>query len=150
MLTLLNIRLVLEYLAYLGYPEDVRNAFKFTKPRSVEIKKGKLTKNVFLCYVFGAVGCGKTNFLNGFLRRDFEEKHIQHKYSPIDESLTEKTPNATNNSSCSYEFNAVNSVDIDGLEKYLVVTNLYLFNHISVTRNPKSESQRSNPVPADE
>ena len=105
MTTLLNHKQTLEYLAYLGYPDDESrtSALQVTRPRKVERRKGKSTRNVFLCYFCGAAGSGKTSLLRAFAGKPF---------SPIYE------PTKKMNS-------VVNSVDIDGSEKYLVVRVTY-------------------------
>lgn len=59
MTTLLDYKITLAYLTYLGYPGDTTKALKITRPRKADRKKGKVQRNVFLCYVFGAVGSGK-------------------------------------------------------------------------------------------
>ena len=100
MTTLLDHRTTLAYLAYLGYPDEPRtSALQVTRPRKVDRRKGKVTRNVFLCYVCGAAGSGKTSLLRAFAGKPF---------SPVYE------PTKKMNS-------VVNSVDIDGSEKYLVV-----------------------------
>lgn len=100
MTTLLDYRTTLAYLAYLGYPVEPRtDALQVTRPRKVDRRKGKSTRNVFLCYVCGAAGSGKTSLLRAFAGKPF---------SPVYE------PTKKMNS-------VVNSVDLDGSEKYLVV-----------------------------
>ncbi|RUP48324.1 EF hand associated-domain-containing protein [Jimgerdemannia flammicorona] len=59
MTTLLEHKTTLKYLAYLGFEGDTRIALKLTRARRLERKKGKVQRNVFLCYVFGAAGSGK-------------------------------------------------------------------------------------------
>lgn len=59
MTTLLDHKTTLKYLAYLGFEGDTRTALKVTKPKRVDRKKGKIQRNVFSCYVFGAPGTGK-------------------------------------------------------------------------------------------
>lgn len=61
MTTLLDYKTTLKYLAYLGFEGDTRTALKVTKPKKVDRKKGKIQRNVFSCYVFGAPGSGKVN-----------------------------------------------------------------------------------------
>ena len=91
----------MEYLAYLGYPGDsTASALQVTKPRKFDRKKGKSSRNVFLTFVCGAAGSGKTSLL-----RNFAGKPYLDTYHPT------KKPNSV-----------VNSVDIDGSEKYLVVS----------------------------
>lgn len=103
MTTLLNERITLSYLAYLGFPDDSRTAMKITKPRTLfERRKGKIQRNVLLCYVLGATGSGKTSLINAFLNRDF-----QAVYTPTQRP-----------------YSAVNSVEIGGSEKYLIVHNI--------------------------
>jgi Ras family protein T1 len=58
MTTLLSYKTTLAYLAYLGYPhEDTSSALKVIK------KEQGSKRNVFLCYIFGATGSGKTSFM---------------------------------------------------------------------------------------
>jgi hypothetical protein len=77
-----------------------------TRPRKMDRRKGKSTRNVFLCYVCGAAGSGKTSLLRSFAGKPFMESF---------ESTTKP-------------ISVVNSVDIDGSEKYLVVS----LEHISL------------------
>ena len=100
MTTLLDHRTTLSYLAYLGYPDEPRtNALTTTRPRKVDRRKGKVTRNVFLCYICGAAGSGKTSLLRSFAGKPFREA-----YEPTTKMIS-----------------VVNAVDIDGSEKYLVV-----------------------------
>lgn len=100
MTTLLDHKTTLAYLAYLGYPDEQRtSALLTTRPRKVDRRKGKVTRNVFLCYVCGAAGSGKTSLLRAFTGKPFGEA-----YEPT-----------------SKMFSVVNAVDIDGSERYLVV-----------------------------
>lgn len=64
MTTLLDYKTTLKYLAYLGFEGDTRTALKVTKPKRVDRKKGKIQRNVFSCYVFGAPGSGKVSTQN--------------------------------------------------------------------------------------
>ena len=101
MTTLLDHNTTLEYLACLGYPgNSTTSALQVTKPRKFDRKKGKSTRNVFLTFVCGAAGSGKTSLL-----RNFAGKAYQDTYHPT------KKPTSV-----------VNSVDIDGSERYLVVS----------------------------
>ncbi len=100
MITSLDHRITFAYLACLGYPDEPRaGALLVTRPRKHDHRGGKSTRNVFMCYDCGAAGSGKT-----FLLRPFTGKHFSDTYE-----LTEKV------------FSVVNSVDISGSEKYLVV-----------------------------
>ena len=99
MTTLLDHKTTLGYLAYFGYPSPRTSAFQVTRPRKAERRKGKSTRNVFLCYVCGAAGSGKTSLLSEFVGRKFGET-----YQPTKKMTS-----------------VVNSVDIEGSEKYLVV-----------------------------
>ncbi|KAI9271918.1 EF hand associated-domain-containing protein [Phascolomyces articulosus] len=99
MTTLIEYKTTLKYLAYLGYEGDTRTALKVTRPKKVDRKKAKIQRNVFLCYVFGAPGSGKTSLLKAFVNKPFSEK-----YQPTIEP-----------------FNVVNSVEMKGVEKYLVM-----------------------------
>ena len=61
MTTMLDYQLTLRYLAYLGFEGDTTTAIKVTRPRKIDRRKGKVQRNVFLCYVFGAPKCGKVS-----------------------------------------------------------------------------------------
>lgn len=100
MTTLLDHKTTLAYLAYLGYPSPRTSALQVTRARKAERRKGRSTRNVFLCYVCGAAGSGKTSLLRSFVGRKFSDT-----YEPT------KKMNSV-----------VNSVDINGSEKYLVVS----------------------------
>ncbi|KAI1793289.1 mitochondrial Rho 1 [Ganoderma leucocontextum] len=116
MTTLLDYRTTLAYLAYLGYPDEPRTAaLHVTRPRKVDRRTGKSTRNVFLCYVCGAAGSGKTSLLRAFAGKPF---------SPIYE------PTKKMNS-------VVNSVDLDGSEKYLVLQEFGSKYEAETLRNPK-------------
>ncbi|KAM6494240.1 EF hand associated domain containing protein [Amanita muscaria] len=100
MTTLLDHKTTLAYLAYLGYSNEPRTgALQITRARKIDRRKGKVTRNVFLCYVCGAAGSGKTSLL-----RAFAGKPYRWSYEPTSKVLS-----------------VVNSVDIDGSEKYLVL-----------------------------
>ena len=76
MTTLLSYKQTLEYLAYFGYPDEQRTgALQITRPRKTERRKGTSTRNVFLCYVCGAAGSGKTSVLRAFVERKFSEAY---------------------------------------------------------------------------
>lgn len=103
MTTLLDHKTTLAYLAYLGYGESPQtSALLVTQPRRKDRKKGKVTRNVFLCYVCGAAGSGKTSLL-----REFIGKPYRKAYEPTSKVIS-----------------VVNTVDIDGSEKYLVVSKM--------------------------
>jgi Ras family protein T1 len=105
MTTLLDHKTTLAYLAYLGYPgESQTEALQVTRARKIDRRKGKVTRNVFLCYVCGAAGSGKTSLLRAFAGKPFNPA-----YEPTSKPIS-----------------VVNSVDIDGSEKYLVVRSFCL------------------------
>ncbi|KAJ7600797.1 EF hand associated-domain-containing protein [Mycena floridula] len=100
MTTLLDHKTTLAYLAYLGYPDEPRtSALHITRPRKTDRRKGKVSRNVFLCYVCGAAGSGKTSLLREFVKKPFKDA-----YEPTSKMIS-----------------VVNTVDIDGSEKYLVL-----------------------------
>ena len=108
MTTLLDHKTTLAYLAYLGYPDDPRTtALQVTRPRKADRRKGRTSRNVILCYVCGAAGSGKTSLLRSFVRKPFTGT-----YEPTSKMMS-----------------VVNSVDIDGSEKYLVVSSVW-FHHL--------------------
>ncbi|KAJ3339655.1 ERMES complex Ca(2+)-binding regulatory GTPase gem1 [Kappamyces sp. JEL0680] len=58
--TLLNYKTTLSYFAYLGFNDkDITKGLKVTRSKKVDMKKGKVQRDVFLSYVFGAAGSGK-------------------------------------------------------------------------------------------
>ena len=60
MQTLMDHKTTLAYLAYLGYPsDDTTDALQIVKNKRADRRKGKSHRSVFLCFVFGAAGCGK-------------------------------------------------------------------------------------------
>jgi Ras family protein T1 len=69
----------LEYLAYLGFESSDRGgttaALKVTKARKRRNKPGRVERNVFLCYVLGASGSGKSALLSAFLSRPFSQTY---------------------------------------------------------------------------
>ncbi|KAI8855269.1 P-loop containing nucleoside triphosphate hydrolase protein [Chytridium lagenaria] len=99
MTTLLDYRATLGYLAYLGYDGDTTTALKLTRPRKADRRRGKVQRSVFLCYVFGATGSGKTSILKGLIDVPFSEAYC----------------------ATTREYSVVNSVQIGGSEKYLVM-----------------------------
>ncbi len=106
MTTLLDHKTTLAYLAYLGYPDEPRtSALHVTRARKIDRRKGKVSRNVFLCYAFGAAGSGKTSLLRSFVGKPFREA-----YEPTTKQIS-----------------VVNAVDIDGSEKYLVVRSIAYF-----------------------
>ncbi|KAJ2933828.1 hypothetical protein H1R20_g3264, partial [Candolleomyces eurysporus] len=116
MTTLLDHKTTLAYLAYLGYPGEPRTAaLQVTRPRKTDRRKGKVTRNVFLCYVCGAAGSGKTSLLRAFANKSF-----QPTYEPTSKMIT-----------------VVNAVDIDGSEKYLVMQEFGSRYEAETLRNPK-------------
>ncbi|SCV74493.1 BQ2448_8134 [Microbotryum intermedium] len=129
MTTLLEPRVTLAYLAYLGYSHsggnvgntsgvaigagtgsglklsDSTSALTITRPRKQDRKKGTVQRNVFLAYVLGAAGSGKTNLLRAFVGKGMRDKH---------------EPTMRNET-------VVGSVEWGGGEKYLVVSQLQEF-----------------------
>lgn len=100
MTTLLDHKKTLSYLAYLGFRgESTTAALKVTQPRKSDRRKGKSSRNVFLCYVCGAAGSGKTSLLRLFAGKPYRDVYV-----PTTKPIS-----------------VVNSVEIDGIEKYLVV-----------------------------
>lgn len=69
----------LEYLAYLGFESNDRAgttaALKVTKPRKRRKRPGRVERNVFLCYILGAAGSGKSSLLDAFLSRTFSSTY---------------------------------------------------------------------------
>ncbi|KAH7340659.1 mitochondrial Rho 1 [Rhizoctonia solani] len=121
MTTLLDHKVTLAYLAYLGYNAGpTTGALKITKPRRPERRKDRVTRNVFLCYVVGAAGAGKTSILNTFRQltgggvdTSASKDSSKSKGKGVGElgpySPTEKV------------VSVVGAVELRGAEKYLVI-----------------------------
>ncbi|KAI6147311.1 EF hand associated-domain-containing protein [Pisolithus tinctorius] len=123
MTTLLDHKVTLAYLAYLGYLDEPRtSALHTTRPRKLDRRKGKVTRNVFLCYVCGAAGSGKSSLLRSFAGKPFREA-----YEPTSKILS-----------------VVNAVDIDGSEKYLVLDLADLIIYVYDSSDTNSFSYISN------
>ncbi len=101
MTTLLNYKVTLEYIAWLGYEDGsttealkvISNGKRLTRYRE------RQQRDTFLCWLFGAPGSGKSAICRNFIRRPFTPS-----YMPT------LTPN-----------HVVNSVPCGGTEKYLVL-----------------------------
>ncbi|KAL1406107.1 ERMES complex Ca(2+)-binding regulatory GTPase gem1 [Vanrija albida] len=111
MTTLLDPKLTLNYMAYLGFSSSPASdlptvaAVKVTRPRKADRRARKVTRNVFLCYVLGATGSGKTSLLRSFVQKGFRSgEDGAGGYEPTTKVLS-----------------VVNSVEIDGAEKFLVL-----------------------------
>lgn len=124
MTTLLDPKLTLAYLAHLGYGEltgqDTLSALKIIKNRRRSDTLAQ--RDVFLCHVLGAVGCGKSALLRSFLHRPFSPD-----YTPTTRPAL-----------------AVNSVEIGGKERYLVLKEVGPFggNDLQLLKN-ESEATRA-------
>ncbi|CAK9786796.1 uncharacterized protein COLE_02623 [Cutaneotrichosporon oleaginosum] len=111
MTTLLDHKLTLNYMAYLGFSSSPASdvqlvaSVKTTRPRKADRRARKVTRNVFLCYVLGATGSGKTSLLRSFVHKGFRggEDGLGG-YEPTTKVLS-----------------VVNSVEIEGAEKFLVL-----------------------------
>jgi hypothetical protein len=81
-------------------------ALHVTRPRKQDRRQRKVTRSVFLCYVLGATGSGKTSLLRRFVNK------------PVtggEDGLGEYEPTTK-------VLSVVNSVEMEGEEKYLVVS----------------------------
>ncbi|WVQ81609.1 mitochondrial Rho GTPase 1 [Cryptococcus sp. DSM 104549] len=111
MTTLLDHRTTLNYLAHLGYSSSpatdlpTPTALHVTRPRKQDRRQRKVTRSVFLCYVLGATGSGKTSLLRSFVNKGFRGgEDGMGGYEPTTKVLS-----------------VVNSVEMEGVEKYLVL-----------------------------
>ena len=100
-------RTTLEYLAYLGFESEEKKgtsaALQITKARKRRHRTGQVDRNVFLCYILGTSGSGKSSLLTAFLNRPYTPT-----YHPTIKSQS-----------------AVNSVELDGGKQcYLILQEL--------------------------
>ena len=115
----------LAYLAYLGYEplptssiQDSTSALKIAraKRRRKNDYNGKSSRNVFLCYVIGATGSGKTSILRSLVKKPF----------------------LSNYETTRGQLSVVNSVEMEGgAEKYLVMQEFGSSYEASTLRNSK-------------
>ncbi|KAM9125298.1 mitochondrial Rho GTPase 2 isoform 2-T3 [Pangshura tecta] len=101
----LDVHHCLEYLGYLGYPifsehSSQTQAITVTREKRIDLEKGQTQRNIFLCKVIGPRGTGKSAFLQAFLGRNLAAQRA----SPAELS-----------------FYAVNTVQVSGQEKYLIL-----------------------------
>ncbi|XP_076149825.1 mitochondrial Rho GTPase 1b isoform X1 [Alosa pseudoharengus] len=84
--TYLDVQRCLEYLGYLGYSiiaeqESQAAGMTVTRDKKIDLQKKQTQRNVFRCNVFGAIGSGKSGFLQAFLgknlmrQRTISEEH---------------------------------------------------------------------------
>ncbi|KAG4305488.1 hypothetical protein PORY_001044 [Pneumocystis oryctolagi] len=118
MTTLLDYSTTLSYLAYLGFEspgkEGTTDALYVTKPRKRGKKTAKVDRNVFLCYVVGKRKSGKSCLLDSFINIPYNPKYTPTKNHRI----------------------VVNSVEIQSIQRYLVLDELADDEHV-VLSNPK-------------
>lgn len=116
MTTLMDYKTTLAYLAYLGYPDaDQTSALKRVTRSSTSVDysgwlglaaaEDEDGPSVFLVYVFGAPGSGKTSLLRAF----------------VDKSFLQSPGSSSPEKRVDLQSGVVNSVEIHGGEKYLVM-----------------------------
>lgn len=118
MTTLLDYQTTLAYLAYLGFESfgkgGTTDALHVTKVRKRGKKLVKVDRNVFLCYVVGKRMSGKSCLLDSFINMPYNPEYIPTK--------NHRT--------------VVNSVEIQSIQRYLVLEELTDDEHV-VLSNPK-------------
>lgn len=157
MTTLLTPKVTLAFLAYLGYPTFYSSGSTTTSPfaststsssastssqrpttsalqltKKVTPKKGKqkgsLNKNVFLAYVFGSAGCGKSALIKNFVGKSWEgfeedlsnNKRNSGRFDGIGKRLAAKSVAANSGKGRL----GVGTVVSGGEEKYLIVSRI--------------------------
>jgi len=70
MIILLDYKKAMQYMGYLGFPGKSR-----TDCITVFDKENTNDRNVFMCYVFGSAGCGKTAILRQLIEKPFLNEH---------------------------------------------------------------------------
>ncbi|XP_027934645.1 mitochondrial Rho GTPase 2 [Vigna unguiculata] len=75
LMTLLDPKLSLANLIYIGYKGNPAAAFCVTSKRSLNRKKQTTERNVFQCYVFGSKHAGKSALLHSLLGRPFSNNY---------------------------------------------------------------------------
>ncbi|KAK7355811.1 hypothetical protein VNO80_15073 [Phaseolus coccineus] len=75
LMTLLDPKLSLANLIYIGYKGNPAAAFRVSRKRSLDRKKQMTERNVFQCYVFGSKHAGKSALLYSLLGRPFSNNY---------------------------------------------------------------------------
>ena len=97
-----------------------------TRTRKQDRRQKKVTRNVFLCYVLGAAGSGKTSLLRSFVNK-------RYRGGGEEGSGQGGIPGAAGYGGyepTSKVVSVVNSVEMGGGEKYLVVGRLRAFRRL--------------------
>jgi hypothetical protein len=97
------------------------SALKITRPRKQDRRQKKVTRSVFLCYVLGATGSGKTSLLRSFVNKGFTGPKRNSMVSIIEEKDGIAGSAAGGYEPTTKVLSVVNSVEMEGVEKYLVV-----------------------------
>ncbi|XP_020626565.1 mitochondrial Rho GTPase 1-A-like [Orbicella faveolata] len=124
--TFLDYTRMLAYLAMFGYIHQenetpLSTAITVTRSKVVDMQKKQTSRSVFQCYVFGPPGVGKTAFLQAFLGRTQEPGEAEQELS-------------------SY---AINLLEVNRQEKYLVVSDCSIFTRSKVVDMQKKQTSRS-------
>jgi hypothetical protein len=136
--TVLDYRVTLSYLSYLGMAGDTVSALAKTRRRREERRANRNNRGVLLCYVVGAVGCGKSAILRRLVRRSepatgtpaaaaialAETGGAAATWSkPAIPAAAAAGPGAhlSGHVHTKEPWATVGTVDVDGVEKYLVV-----------------------------
>ncbi|XP_040570556.1 mitochondrial Rho GTPase 1 isoform X2 [Lepeophtheirus salmonis] len=115
-MTFVDTKKTIEYLGYLGYTysansgheENQISAFSITKDKKVDVGKKPTPRNIYRCNIIGPKGAGKTTFCQGLLGRSIDDiKNIP-----------------------SYEIpkHTINSIQVYGQEKYLILEDVDVLN----------------------
>lgn len=139
MSTLLDYKTTLKYLAYLGFDGDSTSAIQLTKSKRTEHnKKGRVSRSVFFCYVFGNLGSGKTSLLRSFVgNSNGKSVSMATTSTGLGISETFNVVGATTGSLPTKPFAVVNSVEVRGAEKYLVMVECGTQQEQEFLNNPK-------------
>ncbi|KAK0098781.1 hypothetical protein PV326_003442 [Microctonus aethiopoides] len=112
LLTLMNVRKTLEYMAYLGYnmynDECQTSAVIVTREKKLDLAKKQSGRNVYTCHVIGPKSSGKTTLCRSFIDPKLEK--LTDDKVPANAHLT------------------VNTVHVYGQEKTIVLRDINIFN----------------------
>ncbi|KAJ9057018.1 ERMES complex Ca(2+)-binding regulatory GTPase gem1 [Entomophthora muscae] len=124
MTTLQDPHTTLTYLAYLGYEGNTLTGLQMARPKHMLNQRRRRgdkihPRSVFMCYVLGGSAAGKSSILRAFVKKPFQTHH----------------------SATLRPFSVVNSVDIHGAEKYLVLEELGTNHEAAVLQNKRKLEQ---------
>ncbi|XP_054155369.1 mitochondrial Rho GTPase 1-like [Oppia nitens] len=116
LITAIDVSQTFEYFAYFGYispPEENQlSSVYVTRDKRIDLQKKQTSRNIFSCHLVGPQGAGKTSFMKGFLGKSLQQT---------------KANTSLNNKISLYSNYVVNTIQIYGQQKYLIIREIDIF-----------------------